>query len=557
MPMTKPNYSQAPTPVVIVHDATNPYPTPGGGGGGGGGGGSSDTTEATQLLVLAELENLDADVGALTDAAAPADGTGNYSIISAFKRALLNGAALLARIPTLHTGTPAPNDPATPVRQAPEEIFTAGFSAVGAGVMDQNFTTPIVGTGVTFNQAAGALNILSGTTANAEFLSRSIEAFKGTMRMRFSALLSQRIVNNNFAVLLADLVGEGLAYNIVNSTTLDVTVPAHGFTSQMVGQSILAGGFTGAAAIPGRYAIASIPDVNTIRFTVAGFPASGTGTCTLFGRNYVRNLFTGTTATTTNFDTQRNGWAIGDTAATTLTSASPGLMVVNDLTGRDVFLLDSLRASATAPALVSRASRVENIPDQFVPLYAFIWAFNGTTAPASTTTFTMGHLAVEPYLNNPVEIANIRARGSVHGLPVNLLGGTTTVTVATAGINVAPTPPLTPLIINSAASTNGQLVLTGTSGLQALFATNTGATVAFVKLYNKATAPTVGTDVPAMIITVPAAVGGVPGTAQISPGFSGYRFALGLGLAITGLVADTDTTAVAAGQVKVILSRTV
>jgi hypothetical protein len=128
------------------------------------------------------------------------------------------------------------------------------------------------------------------------------------------------------------------------------------------------------------------------------------------------------------------------------------------------------------------------------------------------------------------------------------------VIVSNAGI---PAPPSTPLIINSAATTNGQLVLTGTSGLQALYATNTGAAAAFVKLYNKATAPTVGTDVPAMIIPVPAAVGGVPGTAQISPGFNGYRFALGLGLAITGGVADADTTAVAAGQVKVILSRTV
>jgi hypothetical protein len=149
--------------------------------------------------------------------------------------------------------------------------------------------------------------------------------------------------------------------------------------------------------------------------------------------------------------------------------------------------------------------------------------------------------------------------------PVVLQGGTTavtgTLTAVTTVTNVTnagtPTAPATPLIINSAATTNGQLVLTGTSGLQALFATNIGATDAFVKLYNKATAPTVGTDVPAMIITVPAAVAGVPGSVEITPGFNGYRFALGLGLAITGLVADTDTTAVAAGQVKVILSRTV
>ena len=134
-------------------------------------------------------------------------------------------------------------------------------------------------------------------------------------------------------------------------------------------------------------------------------------------------------------------------------------------------------------------------------------------------------------------------------------GTITTVTnVTTAG---TPLAPATPFFLNSAATTNSTLVLTGTSGLQALWATNIGAGVAFVKLYNKATAPTVGTDVPEMIITVPAAVAGVPGTIEVTPGFNGYRFALGLGLAITGAVADADTTAVTAGQVKVKLSRTV
>jgi hypothetical protein len=50
------------------------------------------------------LTNLDTDVGALDAAAAPADGTGNYSIIAALKRGLLNWASLLARIPALESG---------------------------------------------------------------------------------------------------------------------------------------------------------------------------------------------------------------------------------------------------------------------------------------------------------------------------------------------------------------------------------------------------------------------------------------------------------------------
>jgi hypothetical protein len=81
--------------------------------------------------------------------------------------------------------------------------------------------------------------------------------------------------------------------------------------------------------------------------------------------------------------------------------------------------------------------------------------------------------------------------------------------------------------------------------------------VAYVKLYNKATAPTVGTDIPEMILPVPAAVSGVPGVANPNIGFHGLRFALGLGIAITGAAVHTDTTAVAAGQVKVKISRAI
>jgi hypothetical protein len=145
----------------------------------------------------------------------------------------------------------------------------------------------------------------------------------------------------------------------------------------------------------------------------------------------------------------------------------------------------------------------------------------------------------------PVQINNTPA--------VTVSSGTIT-TITTQGTPVAPA---TPYFVNSLATTNIALILTGTSGVSSFYATNIGATTAFVKLYNKATAPVLASDIPEMIITVPAAVSGVPGVAELSSGFQSYRFALGLGIAITGAVADTDTTAVAAGQVKVKLSRTV
>jgi hypothetical protein len=139
-----------------------------------------------------------------------------------------------------------------------------------------------------------------------------------------------------------------------------------------------------------------------------------------------------------------------------------------------------------------------------------------------------------------------------NGTAANLVATVSSVT--TSG---TPTAPATPYILNSLATTNGALILTGTSGLHAFYASNIGATTAYVKLYNKATAPTVGTDVPAMVIPVPSNATDGLGTATLPIGTNGFRFALGLGIAITGGAADSDTTAVAAGQVKVMLSRTV
>lgn len=308
---------------------------------------------------------------------------------------------------------------------ATQFIDTAGFSAVASNLVDPFFNLPaIMGTGVSANQAGGSLNILAGTTPNAEFLARSVNSYRGSMRIRSSHILSSRIANNNFALLLADLVGEGLAYTINSATSVTVNVPNHGFSlTQMNGQSLLLGGITGAAGVPGRYAIASIPDANNITFTVAGWPANGSGTLTLFGRNYLRTLFTGTTVTNVNWDVQRNGWAAGDTVAAINTTASPGTVLMSALTGREAWLGDKLRASSATPSLALRAFRDENIPDPNVPLYVFLWSFNGPTAPASSTTWTLGHVAVEDYPNQEFFISGVRPQGTNNPLPINVVTG--------------------------------------------------------------------------------------------------------------------------------------
>lgn len=319
-----------------------------------------------------------------------------------------------------------------PARVLADQIVdNAGFSAVGASVLDPFFAAPVVTGGTTYNQAAGSLNIVAPATANSEFYARSVRACSSSVRLRFTTILSQRIANNNFAVMLADLIGEGLAFTNPSAATVNVTIPAHGWTAQMVGQFVNLAAITGVAGVPGRYAIASIINADTVQFTVAGWPGSGSGTLTVFGRNYVRNLFTGTTATTVNVDAQRNGWASGDTAATINTTASPGTLLQCELTGREVFWSDALRASSTAPTVTTRASRFENIPDQTLDLHVFLWSFNGSTAPATATTWTLGHMAVENFQNLPVYVQGARSTGAVNPLPVTLTGSNTVGTVTT------------------------------------------------------------------------------------------------------------------------------
>ena len=73
--------------------------------------------------------------------------------------------------------------------------------------------------------------------------------------------------------------------------------------------------------------------------------------------------------------------------------------------------------------------------------------------------------------------------------------------------------------------------------------TNNAAAARFVKLYNKATAPTVGTDTPYMTIQVPA---GQTISAMFSVPIS---FSLGVGIGATVNVADADATAPSANDV--------
>jgi hypothetical protein len=99
-------------------------------------------------------------------------------------------------------------------------------------------------------------------------------------------------------------------------------------------------------------------------------------------------------------------------------------------------------------------------------------------------------------------------------------------------------------LASSAATTNATSLSANPCDVYHILATNTTASVKYLKLYNKKVAPVVGTDVPVMRIALQPS--NVPTNIPIP---SGLYFNLGLGYALTGLPADADTTALAAGDV--------
>jgi hypothetical protein len=304
---------------------------------------------------------------------------------------------------------PSQNDEYVPIRPLPLKKWRTTFaSVIASGVNSEFFTLLQTGAGQAVSQSAGNLVITSGTTANAETVIRSNEVFSDSLIMRWKTILSQRIANQNFFVELVDAIGDGLALTVNSATSITVTIPNNTFTSQNVGQSMYVGIISGVSgAIPGRYAIASVSG-NNVNFTVAGWPASGSGTVSLFGWNYYQARYQGTTATNVDFDAQRRGWNSGFTTATINTTASPGHAGIIQSEDGTTTLMDQLVASATGTQAVTRASRVENIPAQETDLRLQIRVLNGSTAPASTTTWTIGFVSIENYVPQSVSIHNIK-----------------------------------------------------------------------------------------------------------------------------------------------------
>lgn len=102
------------------------------------------------------------------------------------------------------------------------------------------------------------------------------------------------------------------------------------------------------------------------------------------------------------------------------------------------------------------------------------------------------------------------------------------------------------LLLTSAATTNATSTKATAGNLFEIAADNMSAAIEYLKLYNKASAPTVGTDVPILTIPVPA-----NGQIVLNFGALGLRFPLGIAFATTLNQPVADATAIAAGDMHI------
>jgi len=172
----------------------------------------------------------------------------------------------------------------------------------------------------------------------------------------------------------------------------------------------------------------------------------------------------------------------------------------------------------------------------------------GSQGNQSTTTSSDGD-----YRINCAGFKSLRARISnysagtvtIKGYASPTAGHTTTVGVS--GVSASSTGGYTPGKLISAASTNGTNIKGSAGTIGYMTASNINASPRYLKIYDKATTPTVGTDTPIHTFLIPGNTAGAGTNIPVPP--QGILCSSGIGIGITTGAADNDTGAVAASDI--------
>lgn len=179
----------------------------------------------------------------------------------------------------------------------------------------------------------------------------------------------------------------------------------------------------------------------------------------------------------------------------------------------------------------------------------------GTNGSATFNVTNVGYHGPIPFRYFRINVTGISA-GTTAGtiefkaLPLGFTAtnvGASQVGTWTAGISALATGGFTPGHIVSAATTNAAVIKASAGTLSSSSAFNISGSPRYVHFYNKATTPTVGTDVPVQTYGIPGNTSGSGYTLPLPP--QGLVFAAGISYSITSGMSDTDAGAIGAGDV--------
>lgn len=266
----------------------------------------------------------------------------------------------------------------------------------------------------------------------------------------------------------------------------------------------------------------------------------------------------GLTTATTSFQAE----AIGDAspakavggigAAGAVTTTTQEYLI--EIDSRDV-IVSNATVDATTPKSAG-SSRVSTQCPNDKKLYKLIMRFKNVSAPASNTAVVISRILVIDNYEQRVQVSSGEGdtiANKAMAVNVTSMSGLASGSNSIGGVYLSPSN----LAgagnyhkLTSAATTNATLVIAAQHVICGGYVRNRAASERYFKIYNKATAPTVSTDVPVLTFGIPAG-----GALNISDavGPLGVKLGAGIAYAITGAYADSDTTAIAAGDCDVCL----
>lgn len=169
------------------------------------------------------------------------------------------------------------------------------------------------------------------------------------------------------------------------------------------------------------------------------------------------------------------------------------------------------------------------------------------TANAGTGTMAVsnaGTFAVQAAQSGTWNVGTVTTVSAVTAISNALPAGTNT--IGDVGLAPRTSGGLTMHKTISAATTNATSVKASAGQVYSVQVFNTNAAARYLKLYNKASAPTVGTDTPVKTLTIP---GATTGAGLVLSWPQGLAFGTGIAFALTTGAADSDTAAVAANEI--------